>query len=68
MNAKDIPTFQIREYLSSERRKGRSTHEIVQELATREDVFLVSPYDSPAQIQDQTQAAVALVEGKSLNP
>ena len=67
MNAKDSPTFQIREYLSSERRKGRSTQEIVQELATREDVFLVSPHDSPTQIQAQTQAAITLVESKSLN-
>lgn len=45
--AKDIPFEQIRTWVRAEHEKGRPMKEIVAELATRDDVTLLSVRDRP---------------------
>ena len=46
-NIKDLPFDQIRDWVRAESTKGRSMSEIVAELATRNDVTLLSVKDTP---------------------
>lgn len=46
MNLKDLKTEQIRDYIRSEREKGRSMQEIVREVADARDDFTILSHDS----------------------
>ena len=46
-SAKEIPFEQIRNWVRAENAKGRLMKEIVAELATRNDVTVLSVQDSP---------------------
>lgn len=58
-SAKELPFDQIRHWVRTESAKGRPMKEIVAELASREDVTLLSVQDSPEtrhqKIVDSTQ-------------
>ena len=46
MNLKDLKTEQIRDYIRSEREKGRSMQDIVREVADARDDFTILSHDS----------------------
>jgi hypothetical protein len=58
-NVKDLPFEQIRNWVKAETEKGRPMREIVAELATRQDVTVLSVKDSPEKRHQQIVDAIA---------
>lgn len=56
MNVKTLKTNEIRGYIQAERQKGRSTREIVKELADNRDDFIILSHDLKVSEQQVIEA------------